>query len=248
MKNRNYRAVRGGGTIGLMAKKETAAQRAEGIIAKLRALSKPENLIGMARYGIVPKNGLGVSIPHLRSIAKECGKNHALAQKLWASGIHDVRILAALVDEPEKVSPAQMDRWVKTFYSWDVCDQVCGNLFDKTPYAYDKARVWRRDPREYVKRAGFVLMAVLAVHDKRADDAQFIEFLPMIREGAEDGRNFVKKAVNWALRQIGKRNPALRKKALALAAELAASPDAAPRWVGRGALRELKSISLGGGK
>lgn len=221
----------------------TAAQRADGIIKKLRALAKPQNLAGMARFGIVPKNGLGVGIPHLRAIAKECGKNHALAQKLWASGIHDARILAALVDEPEKVTPAQMDRWVKTFYSWDICDQVCGNLFDKTPFAYDKARAWGRGQREYVKRAGFVMMAVLAVHDKRADDARFSAFLPMIREGAADGRNFVKKAVNWALRQIGKRSAALRKKALALAEELAASSEAAPRWVGRGAVRELRKAA-----
>ncbi len=223
-----------------MVKQGTAAQRAEGIIKKLHTLAKPQNLAGMARYGIVPKNGLGVNMPNLRAIAKECGKNHALAQKLWASGIHDARILAALVDEPEKVTPAQMDRWVKTFYSWDVCDQACGNLFDKTPYAYAKARQWQRDRREYVKRAGFVMMAVLSVHDKRADDARFSAFLPMIREGAADGRNFVKKAVNWALRQIGKRNPALRKKALALAEELAASPEASSRWVGRGAVCELQ--------
>lgn len=231
------------GKIKPMAKQETAAQRAAKIINELRALAKPQNLTGMARYGIVPRNGLGVSIPNLRATAKECGKDHALAQKLWASGIHDARILAALVDEPEKVTPAQMDRWVKIFYSWDVCDQVCGNLFDKTPYAYDKARQWRRDPREYVKRAGFVLMAVLAVHDKRADDARFLAFLPMIRKGADDERNFVKKAVNWALRQIGKRNRALRKKALVVAEELATSPKAATRWVGRDALRELRKYS-----
>lgn len=217
----------------------TSAHRAEEIIKKLRAHAKPQNLAGMARYGIVPKNGLGVGMPLLRAIAKETGKDHALAQKLWNSGIHDARILAALVDEPEKVTPAQMNRWAAQFYSWDVCDQVCGNLFDKTPYAYEKASTWRRDPREYVKRAGFVLMAVLAVHDKRADDARFLAFLPMIREGADDARNFVKKAVNWALRQIGKRNPALRKKALALAEELATSTEAAPRRVGRGAAREL---------
>lgn len=229
-----------GGKIPSMAKKGTAAQRAEGIIKKLRTLAKPQNLAGMARYGIIPKNGLGVSMPKLRGTAKECGKDHALAQKLWASGIHDARILAALVDEPAKVTSAQMDRWVKVFYSWDVCDQVCGNLFDKTPYAYDKAREWHHDKREYVKRAGFVMMAVLAVHDKRADDGRFLAFLPMIRKGADDERNFVKKAVNWALRQIGKRNPALRKEALVLAAELATSPNAATRWVGRDALRELR--------
>ncbi len=220
----------------------TAARRAQEIIRKLCALGNPRNLAGMARYGIVPRNGLGVSMPLLRGFAREIGHDHSLAQKLWASGIHDARILAALVDEPGKVTPAQMDRWAKTLYSWDICDQVCGNLFDKTPYAYEKARVWRCSPREYVKRAGFVMMAVLAVHDKRAADARFLAFLPMIRDGAGDGRNFVKKAVNWALRQIGKRNPALRKEALALAAELAVSPDAASRWVGRGALRELKKI------
>jgi len=215
---------------------------ADVIIKNLRAMAKPQNLEGMARYGIVPKNGLGIGIPKLRAIAKTVGKNHALAQKLWASGIHDARILAGMVDDPAKVTPGQMDRWAKTFYSWDLCDQVCGNLFDKTPYAVEKATVWRRDKREYVKRAGFVLMATLSVHDKRAEDAVFLKFLPMIREGASDERNYVKKAVNWALRQIGKRNPALRKPALALATELASSKAPAPRWVGRDALREFQKV------
>ncbi len=178
----------------------------EEILIKLKSLSNPEAVAGMARFGINTKKAYGVSIPDLRKMAKGIGKNHILAQKLWDSGIHEARILAGMIDLPERVTEKQMKHWVKDFNSWDVCDQVCSNLFDKTKFAYPKAIKWSKRNEEFVKRAGFVLMAALAVHDKEASDKEFLKFLPIIKREATDERNFVKKAVNWALRQIGKRN------------------------------------------
>jgi 3-methyladenine DNA glycosylase AlkD len=162
----------------------------------------------MARFGIETSNALGISVSKLRKLAREIGPSHALAQELWESGIHEARGLAALIDEPKKVTEHQMERWVRAIDSWDICDGCCGNLFDKTPFAYRKAVEWsRREEEEYVKRAGFALMAWLAVHDKKASDAKFLRFLPIIRRESTDERNFVRKAVNWALRQTGKRSP-----------------------------------------
>ncbi len=173
------------------------------ILKQLQSLRNPANIAGMARFGINPRHTLGVSIPQLRQIARYAGKDHRLARELWASGIHEARILAAMVDVPEQVTDAQMERWVKDFDSWDVCDQVCSNLFDKTKSAHRKAAQWSRrdDASRFVKRAGFALMAALAVHDKTASDAAFRKFLPLIRRAATDDRNFIKRAVNWALRE-----------------------------------------------
>ncbi|MBI3740452.1 MAG: DNA alkylation repair protein [Chloroflexi bacterium] len=210
------------------------------IMATLKRLRNPRNIAGMARFGINPKNTLGISIPKLRALAKEIGRDHALAQKLWASGIHEARILASMVDEPARVTPAQMDRWVRGLDSWDVCDNVCGNLFDKTPHAWKKAIAWSKRSREFEKRAGFALMAYLAWHDKHARDAQFEKFLPHLARGATDERNFVKKAVNWALRQIGKRNRALNRAAIRIAREIAQKDSRAARWIAADALRELQ--------
>jgi 3-methyladenine DNA glycosylase AlkD len=195
----------------------------------------------MARFGINPKNTLGVPIPMLRSMAKEIGKNHALAEELWSSGIHEARILACMIDEPKTVTEEQMDRWVEDFDSWDVCDQCCSNLFDKTGFAYRKAVEWSGRKEEFVKRAGFVLMATLSVHDKKADDTKFADFLPLIEACAVDDRNFVKKAVNWALRQIGKRNLNLNKMAAATARKMRDMDSASARWIASDALRELAS-------
>jgi 3-methyladenine DNA glycosylase AlkD len=178
----------------------------EEILNQLKALANPDNVAGMARYGINPNDTLGIAIPTLRQMAKQIGKNHDLAQQLWASGIHEARILATLIDRPQEVTEAQMGAWASDFDSWDVCDQCCFNLFDKTRWAYQKAREWSGRDEEFVKRAGFALMAGLAIHDKRAGDDAFLPFLPIIQREAIDSRNFVKKAVNWALRQIGKRN------------------------------------------
>src|SRR4030065_2897595 len=190
------------------------------ILKKLKFLSNPKAVAGMARFGINPENTYGISIPNLRKMAKESGKEHTLARQLWSSCIHEARILAGMIDEPEKVTEKQMEDWVRDFDSWDVCDQTCMNLFEDTPFAYKKAIAWSKRKDEFIKRAGFVMMARLAVSDKKADDKQFEQFLPIIKRESKDERNFVKKAVNWALRQIGKRNRRLNKKAIETAKEI----------------------------
>jgi 3-methyladenine DNA glycosylase AlkD len=211
------------------------------VIRRLRSLANPDNAAGMVRYGINTRDALGISIYTLRDIAKEIGTDHTLALELWESGVHEARILASIVDDPSQVTEAQMEHWVREFDSWDVCDQVTGNLFDKTPFAYLKAAEWSRREEEFVKRAGFAVMAALAVQDKQASDEALTAFLPLIREQAHDERNFVKKAVNWALRNIGKRNITLNVKAIALADELRRSESRAARWTGSDAYRELTS-------
>lgn len=231
---------------------ERTPPTAEDVVAELRAEANPSNVAGMARYGISTEGTLGVSMPALRGRARDLKRGlgrgveaemqrHELAAGLWASDVHEARILAALVDVPTLVSPEQMDEWAGDIDSWDICDQVCSNLFDKTDYAYEKAHLWAVREPEFVKRAGFVLMAVLAVHDKRASDARFLEMLPVIEEQASDERNFVKKAVNWALRQIGKRNATLHPAATEVALRLSESDDRTKRWVGRDAHKELTS-------
>ncbi len=209
------------------------------ILKKLKALSNPEAVEGMARFGINPENTYGVSIPNLRKIANETGKTHTLAQKLWASGIHEARILASMIDEPTAVFEEQMERWVKDFDSWDVCDQCCMNLFEKTKFAYHKCVEWSSNKQEFVKRAGFVLMARLAVSDKKARDEQFVNFFPIIKRESVDNRNFVKKGVNWALRQIGKRNRNLNKIAIRTAKEIQEIDSKSSKWIASDAIREL---------
>jgi 3-methyladenine DNA glycosylase AlkD len=209
------------------------------ILKKLKSLSDPKAVEGMARFGINPENTFGVSIPNLRQIAKETGRDRALAQQLWASGIHEARILASMVDDPKMVTEEQLERWVKDFDSWDVCDQCCMNLFEKTQFAYQKAVEWSSNDKEFIKRTGFVLMARLAVSDKKADDRQFEPFLPIIKRESTDNRNFVKKAVNWALRQIGKRNLNLNGKAIETAEEIQEIDSKSARWIASDALREL---------
>jgi 3-methyladenine DNA glycosylase AlkD len=210
------------------------------LLSVLRAHANPANVAGMARYGINRNGTLGVPMPVLRKLAKEAGRSHALAAELWASGIHEARILATLIDDPARVTGRQMDRWASDLDSWDVCDQACQNLFRYTPSAFAKAAQWARARREFVRRAGFSLMAGLAVKARTASDAQFETFFPLIAEAAVDDRNMVKKAVNWALRQIGKRNPALCAKAIALAEQIRNRDCRAARWVAADALRELR--------
>jgi len=210
------------------------------VLKKLKSHANPKNVEGMARFGINPNNTLGVSMPLLRKTAKEIGKDHKLAQELWSSGIHEARILAALIDDPKLVDNKQMEKWVKDFDSWDVCDQVCMNLFDKTLFAYQKALKWAKEKKEFVRRAGFVLMATLSVHDKKAKDKDFIKFFPLIKRFSTDGRNFVRKADNWALRQIGKRNIYLNKKAIKLAKEIQKIDSKSAKWIAKDAIRELK--------
>src|SRR3990172_1499116 len=214
------------------------------IIKKLQSLKNPENVAGMARFGINPNNTYGVSIPTLRKMAKESGKDQSLAQELWASRIHEARILAGFVDDPKLVTAEQMENWVKDFDSWDICDQVCSNLFDRTPFAHKKAIEWSNREEEFVKRAGFVLMAALSVHDKKAQDDEFLIFLPIIKREATDERNYVKKAANWALRQIGKRNSTLNKKAMETAKEIQKLGSKSARWIASDAVRELTSKSV----
>ncbi len=214
------------------------------ILNQLQDLSNPQAVAGMARFGINPHNTYGVSVVNVRRMAKQIGHDHRLAQQLWASGIHEARILASLVDIPASVGEAQMERWVKDFDSWDVCDQCCSNLFDQTKFAYRKAVGWSKQKEEFVKRAGFVLMATLAVHDREAKNEAFQRFLPIIKRECTDERNFVKKAVNWALRQIGKRNLYLNQLAIRTAKEIKAIESPAARWIGSDALRELSSAAV----
>ena len=210
------------------------------VLAELKKFDNPANVKGMARFGITSTNTLGVSIPTLRGLAKPYRLDHALALDLWESGIHEARILAAFVDDPDQLTESQMEEWVKDFDSWDVCDQVCSGLFDKIPLAHKKAIQWSARSEEFVKRAGFVLMACLAVHDKTSEDEAFEKFLPMIVRESNDERNFVCKAVNWALRQIGKRNPTLNREAILVAKRIREKDSPAARWIAGDALRELQ--------
>lgn len=218
--------------------------RIEKIVKKLKSLSDPKNVEGMAKFGINPENTFGVSIPNIRKLAKEIGKNHALAQKLWGTGIHEARILAGMIDEPTQVEEKQIERWVKGFDSWDVCDQICNNLFRKTRWAHQKAIELSKRKEEFVKRAGFVLMACLAVGDKAAGDNSFIRFFPLIKKESVDERNYVKKAVNWALRQIGKRNVRLNKLAVKTARDIQKADSKSAKWIASDAIRELTSKAV----
>jgi len=212
----------------------------EEIIKELESLSNPENVEGMARFGIKSKKAFGVRIPELRRIAKIVGKDHILAGQLWDAGYSETRILACMIDDPGMVTAGQIEKWVVDFDSWDICDQCCMNLFDKTSFAYKKVFEWSERDEEFVKRAAFTLMAVLAVHDKKASDEKFEQFFPVILREADDNRNFVKKAVNWAVRQIGKRNLNLNKKSVKLAEEIYKTDSKSAKWIARDALRELE--------
>ncbi len=211
------------------------------IIKKIKSLKSQKNIDGMARFGINPRNNYGVSISVLRPMGKEIGKNHELAMELWDTDIHDARLLATVIGEPEKLTETQMEKMVKDFDSWDICDGVCSGLFRHHPLAYEKAIEWSTREPEFEKRTAFSLMATLVVIDKKASDSKFEQFLPIIKREAIDERNYVKKAVNWALRGIGKRNLALNKKALKVAKQLQKSKSKSARWVGNDAVRELES-------
>ncbi|MCL5038149.1 MAG: DNA alkylation repair protein [Chloroflexi bacterium] len=218
--------------------------RYEDVIKKLRQMADPEVISGMARFGITAKEVMGVKIPDLRKLAKEIGRDHELALKLWGKEIRETRIIAAMIDDPALVTEKQIESWVRDFDSWEACDQCCSNLFEKTPFAYDKCFQWSQREEEFVKRAGFVLMARLAVSDKKAGDEKFESFFPIILRGAADERNFVRKAVNWALRQIGKRNLALNEKAVRIGEKMREMDSSSARWIASDALRELKSQAV----
>lgn len=212
----------------------------EKILKKLDALKNPKNVAGMARFGIRPKTKVyGIPIPQLRKIAKIIKKDHALALKLWDTGIHEARILAGFIADAGLLSESQMEKWAKGFDSWDVVDQVCSSVFDKTKFAYKKVFEFSKRKEEFVKRTAFTLMACLAVHNKEMADKDFIKFFPLIKKASTDERNFVKKAVNWALRGIGKRNINLNRQAIKLAKEIQKINLKSARWVANNALTEL---------
>ncbi|MFD2870893.1 DNA alkylation repair protein [Mucilaginibacter ximonensis] len=210
------------------------------VITLLKEKADTKHRAGMTRFAIANEKALGVKIPEVRKIAKLVKKDHVLAQALWETDIHEARILASMVDDPKQVTPQQIDSWTKDFTTWDVCDQVCGNLFDRTPYVIEKALQFSLREEEFVKRAGFVLMAGYAVHGKKAGDDVFINFFPIIEREACDDRNFVKKAVNWALRQIGKRSHSLRPLAIQCAERILLQNSKAAKWIANDALRELR--------
>jgi 3-methyladenine DNA glycosylase AlkD len=213
------------------------------IVAHLRTLASPRDAEGQRRFGIAPAvELLGIRAPVLRMIARAHRRDHALALELWATGIHEARIVAVLVDDPAAVRRSQMENWVRDCDNWAATDACCCVLFDRTPFAIEKAHAWSARRAEFVKRAGFVLMAGLAVHRKELPDEVFLEFLPIIRREAGDHRNFVKKAVNWALRQIGKRNPRLRRAAIAEAKRIHRLDAPSARWIATDALRELAHL------
>ena len=217
---------------------------ADDVLDRLRAKARPDQLEGMARYGMASDSRLGVSIPDLRKMAKEIGKDHELSLTLWKTGVQEARILAAMIGRPEKVTDRHMEEWVKDINSWDVCDQVCMNLFEKVPLARKKINEWSNRDEEFVKRTAFSLIACLAWHDKDAADEDFIQFLPVIKKAATDERNFVKKAVNWALRNIGKRNLNLNERAIETAEEIRQIDSKAARWIASDAIRELTSEAV----
>lgn len=208
-------------------------------LALLEARANRDQLEGMARYGIAVERRLGVRVPDLRQIARQIGKDHDLALALWQTGIDDARILASMIDLPAAVDEAQMDAWAADFNSWDVCDQVCMNLFEKTPFAWDKIGQWSQRQEAFVKRAAYALIACLAWHDKQAADARFVALMPLVKAGAVDDRNYVKKAVSWALRNVGKRNPALHQVALQVAREIGEVDSRSARWIARDVVRDL---------
>lgn len=211
------------------------------LLTRLRTLARPDQLSGMAKFGLTGAKRLGVAVPEMRKLAKQIGKSHPLALELWQTQIPEAMMVASMIDDPKQVTGEQMDAWVKDFQAWDVCDQVCMNLFEKTPLAWQKVVEWSSREEEFVKRAAFALIACLAWHDKKANDQAFVDLLPLIKAQAGDGRNYVKKAVSWALRHIGKRNAMLHPLAIATAHELQEFDSKTARWIASDTLRDLAS-------
>jgi 3-methyladenine DNA glycosylase AlkD len=219
----------------------TTAARVREVIALLKRKGTKRNRDGLARYGIVARKVIGVSVGELKQIGKQIGRDHDLALALWKTGWYDARMLVPFIDEPDKVTAAQMDRWAKDFDNWAVCDALCFHLFDRTPHTWKKIHDWSRRREEFVKRAAFALIAGVALHDKKAPDAPFLRALKLIEREAPDNRNFVKKGVSWGLRVLGRRNRALNRAAVEVSRRLVASPEPAAAWIGRDAFRELTS-------
>ncbi|NLI39961.1 MAG: DNA alkylation repair protein [Caldisericales bacterium] len=227
-----------------MATKEKNFISVEDALEILSREGKQENKEGMVKFGINTEKAFGVSVVKIREVAKMVGKGHEKAQKLWETGFHEARIMACLIDNPKMVTREQAENWALGFNSWDLCDQCCMNLLDRLPFSYELAAEWAEREEEYIKRAGFAIMASLALHDKKAPNEKFLTFLNSIEKQSTDPRNFVKKAINWALRQIGKRRPGIMDKVGILAKKLAESDDKNARWVGKDALREFEKKSL----
>ena len=210
------------------------------LLAELKRLGSTKRRDDLApRYGIHTAKAFGTTMPDIQGLARRIGRDPVVAAALWETGWLEARMLAAFVDEPAHVTPAQMDRWCADFDNWAVCDTVCMHLFDRTPHSFEKVEQWSRSSDEFVRRAAFALLASLSLHDKRAATELFARFLPLVEEAAHDERNFVKKGVSWALRAVGERNTALNAAALALAHRLADSDSPSARWVGKDALRQL---------
>lgn len=214
------------------------------VLQQLEQKASPDARQGMARFGMTVDQRLGVSVPDMRRLAKAIGRDHDLALALWATGVAEARIVATMIADPGQMSEAQMDDWVRDIDSWDVCDQACMNLFEKTPFAWQKIHDWSKRDEEFVKRAGYALLACLAWHDKQAADERFVQLMPIIVQGATDDRNFVKKAVNWALRNVGKRNRHLNAVAIETAQEIQQIDAKPARWIARDALRELQGEAV----
>jgi 3-methyladenine DNA glycosylase AlkD len=230
--------------VALLGGLRSEAALASDILDQLNTLADPANVQGMAHFAMSVDRRLGVPVPEMRRIAKAAGKDHAAALELWATGIAEARIVASMIAVPAQLTEEQTEAWVQDFDSWDVCDQVCMNLFEKSPLARRKIDEWSSREEEFVKRAAFALLACLAWHDKRATDEELIAFLSVIERGATDERNFVKKAVNWALRTIGKRNRRLNQAAIETAREIQGLDSKAARWIAADALRELESEKI----
>jgi 3-methyladenine DNA glycosylase AlkD len=219
---------------------------AEKILKELKKSSSPGAKTTQEHFGVVNVNSYGLTTPQLRRIAKQIGTNHQLALQLWKTKVHEARHIAIFIADPKQITEPLMEQWLKDFNSWDIVDNCCGTLFDKTPFAFDKAMEWTKREKEFEKRAGFVLMAELAVHDKKSEDKKYEQFFPLIIAESQDERNFVKKAINWALRQIGKRNERLCKKSISVAKQIHKKGDAASRWIASDALRELEKYQREG--
>ena len=224
----------------MVAKRVTTTNvDAASVLRLLEKSSTQHDLDNLVRFGVTATNALGVSMTNIQNLAKRLGRNHELAAALWKTNCYEARLLASFVEEPSRVTSAQMDRWCRDFDNWGICDTICFTLFDRTPYAWDKVSKWSDAREEFVKRAAFALLASLAGHDKKATDRQFLDALPLIERAATDDRNFVKKGVSWALRRTGRRNAVLHAAALKLAQRLSESSNAAARWIGRDAVRDL---------
>ena len=225
-------------------KRSPLQQDVEAALSWLERKSTKRDRENLARFGINAKKAFGVSIKNIQALAKRLGRNHELALALWKTGAYEARLLTSFVDEPERVTPAQMDRWCRDFDNWGICDTVCFHLFDRTPHAWAKVSKWSDARPEFEKRAAFALLASLAGHDKDAADERFIETLPLIERAADDERDLVRKGVSWALRRLGRRNEALNRAAVDSARRLADSASAGARSVGKEALRELTSPAV----